>query len=276
MFIARSIASGQLLKSANATDYVPMPELYDDARELYDKAYKKETYVRFCDRPGYFHGCKHPVNEKEFVHLRAKDRDRAIAKMRQQKRDATQFLHRADHDVESIYWVLVTTLLRVLPDGASPVADPKMYQEFWWSLAQHTIEKGKTTDSREGICSKGIKDWEAVLDPQLSSLSYMLSAMGKQIRPEYGLLEPLDPEHLHEAMRRLLLEQIVEMKGKPISLQRGVLRPAPSPPPQLSLKRRTLHQTSGSTSGSKKSKASLADDGLRPRRMIAQSHTIGE
>ena len=51
----------------------------------------------------------------------------------------------------------------------------------------------------------------------------MLTEMKYQILPEYGHLPGLNPEHLHEAMRRILLAQIVKMRkeGKPIPLQPG-------------------------------------------------------
>ncbi len=56
----------------------------------------------------------------------------------------------------------------------------------------------------------------------------MLRNMARQISPEYGYLDPPPVrEHLHEAMRRSLLEEIVRMtlKGEEIPLEVGNLRP---------------------------------------------------
>ena len=273
MFIARSIASGRLLKTDHDTDYVPMPELFDDAKKAYNEVYS--GYDDFCDQPEQFHGCKHPIDENLFLRLRLQERKKALFEMKKQKREAAQFLHRADHDVESIYWVLVTTLLRAQPQEVSKDVNLEKYFDTWLWFSQHVIRKGDQKDPRSDALNYDIGDWAAALDPKLSSLAFMLSAMGEQIRPEYGLLKPPKVDHLHEAMRRLLLEQIIAMKTKPIRLQRGVLRPVPTPPALPSLKKRTGSYVSGSASGSKKLKASATDDGRRPR-MIAQSHTIGE
>ncbi len=65
-----------------------------------------------------------------------------------------------------------------------------------------------------------------MMDPRLAPISFMLAEMAGQINPEYGYLSPPPAkDHLHEAMRRLLLEQIVEMED-PIELQPGVSRPS--------------------------------------------------
>ncbi len=69
---------------------------------------------------------------------------------------------------------------------------------------------------------------ESALDPKLAFLGQMLVRMAAQIRPEYGYLSPPPPkDHLHESMRRLLLEQILEMGDSDVDLQPGVSRPSP-------------------------------------------------
>ena len=56
------------------------------------------------------------------------------------------------------------------------------------------------------------------LHPKLSSLSGMMTKLSYQVAPEYGRLETQPPqEHLHEAFRRILLEQILSMND-PIPL----------------------------------------------------------
>ena len=275
MFIARSIASGELLDFKYATAFVRMPMLTGEAEKTYLAAYKKEDYEGFCDAPGEFHGCEHPIDQNLLLRFSEEEQEDAEEEMLQRKRQTAQFLHRADHDVESIYWVLVTTLLRAQPEKVSKDANLLTYYNTWKYFSQHVIMKGGTEDSRDAVLNLSVNKWKAALDPQLSSLGKMLYSMGKQIQPEYGLLQSPKAEHLHEAMRRLLLKQIVAMEKEPIRLQRGVLRPVPTPPALPSLKKRTGSYVSGSASGSKKLKASATDDGRRPR-MIAQSHTIGE
>ncbi len=74
------------------------------------------------------------------------------------------------------------------------------------------MEAGRRRDSRDPLMNSSLEEIEETLDPQLASLGGMLLDMADQITPEYGYLSPPPArDHLHEAMRRLLLEQIVRM-----------------------------------------------------------------
>lgn len=138
-----------------------------------------------------------------------------------------EFLHRPDHDVESIFWVLLTTLLHAQPKERTPDVDPSHYMRACRVLDDHVIKENAIIDGRSGLLHFDPEDFEEALDPKLKSLAPMLHLMARQISPEYGYLQPPPArDHLHEAMRRLLLEQILKMQAEndPIHLIPGCTR----------------------------------------------------
>ena len=177
-----------------------MPELEDEAKRLYEDSYGPGTYADYCDKNDTAHGRTVPETFSEM-----------------------EFGHRPDHDVESIYWVLLATLLRAEP--RDPLPDPNLttYWKLYNIFLTHTIERGAPWDSRSLLLGLTDNTIRLALDPRLSSLAPMLTEMARQVRPEYAYLQPAQ-EHLHEAMRRLLLRQIVEMGEDAIPLKVGYVR----------------------------------------------------
>ena len=177
-----------------------MPELEDEAKRLYEDSYGPGTYADYCDKNDTAHGRTVPETFSEM-----------------------EFGHRPDHDVESIYWVLLATLLRAEP--RDPLPDPNLttYWKLYNIFLTHTIERGAPWDSRSLLLGLTDNTIRLALDPRLSSLAPMLTEMAQQVRPEYAYLQP-SQEHLHEAMRRLLLRQIVEMGEDAIPLKVGYVR----------------------------------------------------
>ena len=75
------------------------------------------------------------------------------------------------------------------------------------SLPEHPIEKGIFADPRDDVLAFAHDEWEQALHPNLSSLAGMMEQLAT-----YGLLKPpLLQDHLHEAFRRVLLNQIPSM-----------------------------------------------------------------
>lgn len=213
MFIARSIASKRPRTGKSAKAYKHMPTLSGKAKLLYEKAYGQETYKQYCDASDTFHGREKPKSVLQ----------------------APDFFHRPDHDVESIFWVLFLTLIRAQPCITSTEIDLRPYWKTDEIFRNHIIDDDDQSDTRDVLFDRDIGDIQAILDPQLAALSQMLVDMGEQIMPEYSYLYPPPArDHLHEAMRRLLLEQLAGMKDE-IALQPGVPRPPrlPESPPQV-------------------------------------------
>ncbi|EUC53862.1 kinase domain protein, partial [Rhizoctonia solani AG-3 Rhs1AP] len=113
-----------------------------------------------------------------------------------------RFAHRLFHDAESTFWVIA------------------------WTLASY--------DSRSKLCERSEEYWESVLHPDLKALSGMLTKMFSYIRPEWAYRPELHPEHVHEALMRLLLTEIVRIEdsGEDVLLAIGG-RARPPPPPEM-------------------------------------------
>ena len=251
MYIARSVASGIPLPLTST--YYPMPRLSSGARELYNIAYDGE-YPKWNDEKKECHGRAHPLDPGiperdrglEDDHLQESDDDHESSDLLERDGQSyseqspdlcidsdhhllvvPQFYHRPDHDVESFFWVLLTSLLRAQPKNSEEDANLVRYRQAYDVFLQHSIREADL-DSRTGLLLFGVKEYTDALHPELRDLAPMLRRMAQQIAPEYGYMEPPPAlDHLHEAMRRLLLEQIFKMEKQKqkIELAPGRMRP---------------------------------------------------
>lgn len=205
-FIARSVSQGIILGSTHThVNFTRMPDLAGKARDKYTAAYGEETYLRWTDAPDRFHGKTAPT---------APDSSGAA------------FTHRPCHDVESIFWTLLYSLVRVRPLGAQDETLEELTAETEQiknQLFAHQI-KGKATekyvsDSRDSILRWEDGFFDDALHPGLRGrgLGQLLFRLSQQVRPEYARLQPEPParDHLHEAFRRLLLDYIVALEDAP-------------------------------------------------------------
>ena len=163
-----------------------MPELQGKAKDTYIEAYGEEAYIAYNDtEPKMYHGSGYTCIPD----------------------DTPTFTHRPDHDMESLFWVLVVVLILAKPLGEPDEITPA-FSSTWAYFDNHTISKDPH-DPRNDIFGQPEKAWRELLHPKLSCLAGMLCKLAKQVQPEYGLLDtPPKPDHLHEAFRRILLEQI--------------------------------------------------------------------
>ncbi|KAJ3476873.1 hypothetical protein NLI96_g10860 [Meripilus lineatus] len=185
-----------------------MPTLSPQAKEVYTRSYGQETYNKYNDHNGTTHGGHDSAHSTP-----------------------PAFVHRPDHDVESIFWVLLTLLLRAQPKEVDPVdrVDLTFYKKVSQVLDSHIIGENAACDGREVVLFYTQARFKQALDPKLGCLAGMLSLMARQVMPEYAHLQPPPhPDHLHEAMRRILLEQILKMveSGEAIPLIPGCSREA--------------------------------------------------
>lgn len=191
-YAARSIAKGGIL-GTKWTHFVRMPELKGKSKYFYLKAYGNEEYAKHSDSLGTYHGAN--------LTKRAAD---------------PPFHYRPEHDVESVLWVLLSLLVRAQPLGEAENPVPDAALALWNTLQTHEI---KTMDQRMVIFKERAGEIERALHPHLTFLSKLLVDLLDQTAPEYAYLDPPPVEdHLHEAFRRLLLKQIVEMNDYPVPL----------------------------------------------------------
>ena len=178
---------------------------------MYIATYGEDTYEAYNDKaPGIFHGSSF---------TQSPDDD-----------DLPQFTHRPDHDMESLFWVLLVTLTLAKPLG-EPDKVTSQCSSAWKILTNHVIDNDEDSeDFRNIILTTSKHAWKHILHPKLTSLTEMMHKLAHQVRPEYGLLES-EPkrDHLHEAFRRILLEQILSMDDDPIPLTPNISR-NPYPP----------------------------------------------
>lgn len=136
------------------------------------------------------------------------------------------------HDAESFYWIIVVSLLLSRPRGAPDDQDTThaALSKIWEKLYRHQVPN--EGDERDTIMDRLPKQWKRWLHPGLHSMAPFLAKLSTQFRPEYHLLEPKSPninerdmqeeaipmEHLHEVMRRLLLEEIMRLELEPLLL----------------------------------------------------------
>ncbi|PSS29871.1 hypothetical protein PHLCEN_2v2638 [Hermanssonia centrifuga] len=178
-----------------------MPSLSGKAKKAYTAAYTKAEYKKYIDKDGSIHGCVPDLISLEDSMLMT-------------------YTHLPSHDVESIFWTLTVLLLRARPLHADEERElPFITRKAWHILENHHIDSSPrgnvwhSGDGREFILHWNPDQWTAAFHPALSSLAPLLYKMAQQVRPEYCLFTYRPrPEHLHEAMRRLLLEQLVNMK----------------------------------------------------------------
>lgn len=211
-----------------------MPELEGRARDIYIEFYTQETYDLYSDE------------DDDTVHGRNPPK---------RSHSSLPFSHRPDHDVESIFWVLVFAVMTALPKGAVDTPSQAFYEGMKY-LRGHTIEEGALGDSRDWFFFRDSNDWKRMLHSKLSPIAKMMEDLAMQVYPEYGLLYPPPrPEHLHEAFRRILLNQILSMEDD-IPLTPGVSRNPglASSTLQQGTSRATLHAQSQNNT-SKKRKA---------------------
>ncbi len=175
MFIARSVGSATLIYEEHPTAFVPMPSLSVEAQKVYTAVYGQEAYDSYNDKEGQVHSSKVPVLKE--------DRPPAQEK----------FYHRPDHDIESVFWVLLATLLRAQPKTRTDDVDLADYWEAYDYFLNHTIQTGRKQDSRTGLLNYTSAWFAEALDPKLRGLAPMLRDMARQIRPEYAYLNPPPP-----------------------------------------------------------------------------------
>jgi hypothetical protein len=169
--------------------------LQGKAKDLYFGTYSERLYNSFSDAPGKFHG---GTNLDEATEC---------------------FLHQPRHDVESVFWTIVSSVVRFILKNAPP--EPTTNAQLAVAidhLDSHVIMSDKP-DSWTGMVDWETESFRTALHPGLALLAPMLSAMCAQIRLEYSYISPPPwKEHLHEAMQRLLLQWIVDMESNPIPL----------------------------------------------------------
>jgi hypothetical protein len=193
-------------------NFTKMPTLDGEAKTLYVAMYGEDAYNEFTDDDAdpKYHGGLLLVTPSAAGPVKSK---------------VKEVLHQPRHDVESIFWTLFSSIICAHPSAAhlEPTTDDD-FASAVDALNKHTMGK-RGFDNRGNVLGWPAYRFQLALHPELATLAPMLHSMAQQILPEYSFLSP-EPrrEHRHEAMRRILLQQIVNMGENAIPLDPEKIR----------------------------------------------------
>ena len=236
-YIARSVSLGKVLIDSDTLLADPMPELSEEAKNLYIKAYGKDRYDTYAEKvPPLSPAVALLASElvKEFPDLLASrdtihgGRPPSLSRMKDMKAKKVPivpFAHRPEHDVESVWWTMMSTLVRVQPANR-PQEEfvPTSLSLLWQAFSEHAImaDPSPLHDRRSTILARRIEEWlsDFAPFPELQDVGRLLFAIACQVRCEYALWDPQPPhpDHLHEAVQRLILQYLVDHKDKDVKL----------------------------------------------------------
>ncbi|KEP49489.1 putative kinase domain protein [Rhizoctonia solani 123E] len=195
-FIARSVSSGELLDKGLSSTDIDIPPMEGTLAE----------YLRFMHTTEYQHGSRSSATQSE-----------------------VEFSHRLFHDAESTFWVIAWTLARSVGEGSELKEKPHAhFRRFYHIIYRHFPLPGDL-DSRLGIGASSGRYWESVMHADLAMLAPMSGKMFRYIRPEWAYQPGLNPEHVHEALMRLLLTEIVKLSDNDTRIVIGGREIPPAP-----------------------------------------------
>ncbi|CUA72856.1 hypothetical protein RSOLAG22IIIB_10368 [Rhizoctonia solani] len=197
-FIARSVSSGELL---SPYDYSSVGVSLPSPGEIRD-------YVHRMHTTEYRHEIPPTPNSTAQPEAR--------------------FTHQLFHDAESTFWVIVWTLVRSTSGNREEKSHTAVYKEFYHMMCRHYPQPNEA-DSRKLIFQREPKFWTSLLHPGLKSMAPMLRDMLIYVWPEWGRSQALNPEHVHEALMRLLLVEIIKLDSADIVLDIGARSIPPTP-----------------------------------------------
>ncbi|TBU37826.1 hypothetical protein BD309DRAFT_1004721 [Dichomitus squalens] len=219
LYIARSVSLGMVLIDLASNFGMPMPTLTGDALHLYTTAYGQERYDRYNEDPvaRTCHGGYPPTRDSEGE---------------LELPDLPAFVHRPEHDVESVYWTMIYALLRAQPATAPRELDLSAASaSVWKTLLSHYIpgEKyARSDEKRHEVMSRTKQEWLDLFHATMEDVALLLWRITLHVRAEYALWKREgnpQPDHLHEAVQRLILQYLIDHRDNPIQLDPDHLRP---------------------------------------------------
>jgi len=143
-----------------------------------------------------------------------------------QKRDISTILHSAVHDAESVFWIIMWFLIRASPTPRSDTVT-RVYIQAANGFLQHKIGT-EMLSARSILITYDTEEWEGILHPRCHSLIDMLINMASYLGKRWLQYPDVSPYHAHEAMKRLLLKEIVRMTDESDPIPINGPRPLPT------------------------------------------------
>ncbi|KAJ8703510.1 hypothetical protein PTI98_002128 [Pleurotus ostreatus] len=204
-FIARSVAAGKILDDFSAR---PMPKLQQEIAATYKEVHRNDSSKlrELSDANGTTHGSRISFDR---VTLYSEDCSLQVA----------DFEHQPFHDAESVYWCIAAFVLLAKPLKNDADEGQNELTKIWAFMAEHEVGSvGNAADTRSALISGN--SWAKWLHKDLSFISKLMTDLTHQIRPEWALLDPApEPLHLHEALQRLILQNVHDWEKKRINVE---------------------------------------------------------
>ncbi|KAI0807935.1 hypothetical protein C8Q74DRAFT_1230133 [Fomes fomentarius] len=262
-YIARSVSLGEVFLSGSVLEGARMPELQGEALDLYIAARGREHYESYNDSdnipepPQNVKDAAEKIPEVLALWQNAKANPsfhggfpppyQEVSDLPKEK--IPKFYHRPEHDVESVFWTSFSVLSRVHPAKyAREKGVPAALYTVWDIFDKHRISDTPCIDAdrRRTILSRRLDSWLSDYEPfpEMRDLGKLLYDLSLQVRPEYAVWdwnggEQPRPDHLHEAVQRIILQYLVDHQDKDVRLNNKILRPVDT---KLSLPKYTRKQ----------------------------------
>ena len=123
-------------------------------------------------------------------------------------------------------------------------------------------------DDRQRFFNYTVGKWAAILPPEMEDCALLLFDISMHVNPDYSLWsDEILPDHLHEAIQRLILQYLVDHKNEPIYLDPEQTRSIKAP------------KTTGTTWQSTQTRAGLQEaqsrnKGRIPKRTATQTTAV--
>ncbi|PIL29039.1 hypothetical protein GSI_09087 [Ganoderma sinense ZZ0214-1] len=214
-FIARSVCVRSLFISSVSITAFGMPGLTGDALDRYNAVHGPARYDKYS--PEVLGGAKQHgfAPPSPFKHTKFESN--------------IQWVRRPEHDVESIFWSMLFALLLVKPKHgeAAKYASPA-FGRIWDPLRSHYIKEDPGEDDcRNVIFDRRASTWADAFDGCMQDVGEMLCTVACQVMTEWALWEgsASAPDHLHEAVQRIILQYLVDHRDDDVALLPGQMRP---------------------------------------------------
>ena len=216
---------GKALVLAESLVGHPMPDLHGEALDLY-KAVHAERDARYQDFGDRTHGGFSPDARG------LSD----VTKFIESGQPVPTFVHRPEHDVESIFWTMLVVFLRMKPVSAPIETHSSAHHSTVWRLViEHQVPVSEPqSDPREAILEQSLEEWESLFPSEMAGVAALLHEISKHVASEYTLWTwqkgKYRQDHLHEAVQRLIFQYLVDHRDDAIPLDPDNLRPTDEAP----------------------------------------------
>lgn len=205
MYVVPNVAAGVVNTNKNCLLGECMPLLTGDAHTLYTSVHGDGRYGRYDEKDEHSYHGGYPRTMTEV-----------------KTEPSLPFYHRAEHDAGSIFWTMLVALLRIKPVSAPSEKRASGALFHAWDVLRSQSVSLKASY----FFWFDLEAWKSIFLPEMEDIGELLETMSMHVSPEYAQWKgELEPDHLHEAMQRLILQYLADHRDRPIPVDPFDLRP---------------------------------------------------